>query len=309
MSKVAVLLNPRSGGGAFDERRIEGLRAIAGSRAVLFVTEERELVQAVAEGVLERGVETVGVIGGDGSVSGVLTALRNAYGPAPLPHIALLRGGTMNTIANSLGVRRGKPEDLLRRLLATPTTPLIERNTLVVENRLGFLFTGAVMVGFLRALYASEHGDRGPLGALKLLARGSFQTFAGGELLSTMEHPLVATLRVDGEQHPQRRYSVLGAATVEQIGLGFRPFPRAAEGRDQFQLFAFHGPLQALARQLPRIRRGLPIQKGMGFDPLARHLVIETAGEPIPYALDGDIFEAGSKLSVQAGPRVLVHLP
>src|ERR1044071_5846826 len=96
-STVAVVLNPRADGGAYDERRIEGLREIAGSRAVMFVADERDLVSAVAEGVRERSAETVAVIGGDGSVSTVLSALRKAYGQAPLPRIALLRGGTMNT--------------------------------------------------------------------------------------------------------------------------------------------------------------------------------------------------------------------
>jgi diacylglycerol kinase family enzyme len=263
----------------------------------------------VAEGVRERSAETVAVIGGDGSVSTVLSALRKAYGHAPLPRIALLRGGTMNTVANSIGVRRGSPEDLLRRLLAVPATPLTERNTVLVEDRVGFLFTGAAMVGFLRVLYDSSRTQRGRLGALKLLARGSFQAFAGGELASRIESALVATLRIDGEEQPQRRYAVLGAATVEQVGLGFRAFPRAAEGRDQFQVFAFHGTLQTLAMQLPRIRAGKPVQKGLAIDPLARRFVIEAPGEIIPYALDGDIYEAKNRVAVDIGPRVLVHLP
>jgi diacylglycerol kinase (ATP) len=308
-SSVAVILNPRAAGGAYDERRIEGLREIASSRAPLFVTGEQGLVEAVAEGVRERGVETIAVIGGDGSIGITLTALHKAYGTAPLPRIALLRGGTMNTVANSLGVRRGKPEDLLRRLLTAPATPLIERNTLIVGGRVGFLFTGAAMVGFLRELYDSSRTQRGRLGALKLLARGSFQAFAGGELVARIECPLTGTLRIDGEEEPPRRYSVLGASTVEQVGLGFRAFPRAAEGRDQFQVFAFHGTLQTLAMQLPRIRAGLPVQKSLGFDPMARRLVIESPNEIIPYAIDGDIFEAKSRLAIDIGPRVLVHLP
>lgn len=308
-SSVAVILNPRAAGGAYDERRIEGLREIAGSRAVLFVTGEKGLIDAVAEGVRERGVETIGVIGGDGSIGVTLSALRRAYGSAQLPRIALLRGGTMNTVANSIGVRRGSPEDLLRRLLAVPSTPLTERNTLIVGDRVGFLFTAAAMVGFLQVLYDNSRTDRGRYGALKLLARGSFQAFAGGALASRIESPLTATLRIDDEEQPLRRYCVLGASTVEQVGLGFRAFPRAAEGRDQFQVFAFHGALQALALQLPRIRAGSPVQKGLALDPLARRLVIEAPGESIPYAIDGDIFEAKSRLSVDIGPRVLVHLP
>src|SRR5687768_13824585 len=97
---VAVILNPNAAGKGYGQSRIDRLRAIAGSRAVVFSIDERERVHAVVRGVRERGASTVGVIGGDGTVSSVLTALHAEYGAAPLPRIALLRGGTMNTVAN-----------------------------------------------------------------------------------------------------------------------------------------------------------------------------------------------------------------
>jgi diacylglycerol kinase (ATP) len=307
-NEVVVILNPKASAAGYDERRIEGLRDIAGSRAVLFVLEQPDLIDAVIEGARERGVQTVGIIGGDGSISFVLSALYRTYGTLPLPRIALLRGGTMNTIANSLAVRRGSPEDLLRRLLANLSTPFVERNTLEVEDRLGFLFSTGAMVGFLQVLYDSDKSERGPLAALKLLARGSWQAFAGGDLAERIEKPLIATMTVDDDVHPERRYVVVGAATIDQVGLGFRAFPRVTEGRNQFQLFAFHGSLQSLARHLPRLRRGQPVTKGLGFEPLAKLLQLRTDGAPITYALDGDIYETTSEITVAIGPRVQVHL-
>jgi diacylglycerol kinase family enzyme len=308
-SEVAIVLNPTAGGGQrYPDHRVDALRAIAGPQGVLFATGDRELVDAVAEGVRERGVGTVAVIGGDGTVSGVLTALDRAFGSAPMPRIALLRGGTMNTIANSLGVPRRQPEELLRRLLAAPAAKTLRRATLKVGGRIGFLFSTVIMVGFLKVLYRSDELKQGPLGALRLLGKGSWQAVMGGELIEQIETPLLATLRVDEEQHPPRRYTVLGAATVEQVGLGFRPFARASECVDQFQMFAFHGSTQSLVRQLPRIRRGQPIAKGLGFDPLARRLQIETGGEPIPYALDGDVHEGGADLLVELGPQVEIRM-
>jgi diacylglycerol kinase family enzyme len=305
---LAIVLNPSAGGG-YDERRVEALRAIAGSSGVVFSTGQRELLDAVAQGVRERRVATVAIIGGDGTVSNVLTALHNAYRGDPLPRVALLRGGTMNTIANSFGVARAQPEELLRRLVSSPSYTLIERATVQVENRLGFFFCAGAMVGFLRVLYASEGPKQGPLGALRLLAKGSFQAFAGGQLLTRIESPLSATLRIDGVEHPARRYAVLGAGTIEQAGLGFRPFPLANECQEQMQMFAFLGTTQALVRQLPSIRRGLPAAKGLAIAPLIRTLEIETSGEPIEYALDGDIYETGSALRVDTGPTLEIRLP
>ena len=305
---LAIVLNPEAQGKSYDERRIKGLRAIAGSRAVIFSTERRDLVDAVAEGVRERRVATVAVIGGDGTISNVLTALHRAYRDAPLPRIALLRGGTMNTTANAFDVPRKQPEELLRRLLAARAETIVARATLKVEGRLGFLFSTGAMVGFLDALYESRESGRS-LRALSLLARGSWDALTGGEgeLIERIETPLSAAARVDDELHPARRYTLFAAGTIESIGLGFRPFPRAVECQNAFQLFAFHASLQTLARQLPRIRRGQPIANGLGFDPLAQRLELE-AEAPFRYALDGDIYDASGKLVVEVGPRLEIRV-
>ena len=310
-SEIAIVLNPEAHGKSYDERRIKGLRAIAGSRAVIFATERRDLTDAVAEGVRERGTGTVAVIGGDGTISNVLTALHRAYGDAPLPRIALLRGGTMNTTANAFGVPRRQPEELLRRLLAARAETIVARATLEVEGRLGFLFSTGAMIGFLDALYESRQSGQGSsLRALTLLARGSWTALTGGEgeLLSRIETPLLAAARVDDEEHPAHRYTLFAAGTVESIGLGFRPFPRAAECQHEFQLFAFHASLQTLARQLPRIRRGQPIANGLGYDPLAQHIELDAQGSAFRYALDGDIYEAQGKLKVDVGPRLEIRV-
>lgn len=311
-NELAIVLNPQAGGGSrYGESRVAGLRAIAGSRGVLFSTGKWDLIDAVAEGVRERGVDTVAIIGGDGTLSSVLSALHRAFGSAQLPRIALLRGGTMNTVANSFGVPRRQPEELLKRLLEAKSGEVKRRATLKVEDRVGFLFTAGIMVGFLKVLYQASQAtgsSPGALAALRLLGKGSWQAMVGGKLIEEIETPLLATLTIDGEAHPQRRYTVLGAATVAQVGLGFRPFTQADECIDSFQVFAFHGSRQALVRQLPRIRRGLPMAKGLGFDPVARKLEIHTPGEPIAYGLDGDVREATGKLLVDVGPKIDVRL-
>jgi hypothetical protein len=49
--------------------------------------------------------------------------------------------------------------------------------------------------------------------------------------------------------------------------------------------------------------------KGLGFEPLAKLLELQTDGVPITYALDGDIHETTSSIRIAIGPRVQVHLP
>jgi hypothetical protein len=164
------------------------------------------------------------------------------------------------------------------------------------------------MVGFLDVMYESRESGQGSLRVLTLLARGSWHALTGGELIERIETPLQATLRIDAEEHPERRYTVLAAGTIESIGLGFRPFPRADECQNQFQVFAFHASLQSLARQLTRLRRGQGIQKGLGFEPLARALEIDTGEAGFRYALDGDIHEAKGALKVEVGPKLEIRV-
>jgi diacylglycerol kinase family enzyme len=252
---------------------------------------------------------TDAIVGGDGTVSSVLTALHRAYGDKPLPKIALLRGGSMNTIANSFGLPRRSPKELLEMLLEGGAHPVWPRATLAIEGRLGFLFTAAVLVGFLDVLYERRSKGRGPLAALSLLSAASLQALLAPivrlptSVLGRVETPLQAVLEIDGDVHPERRYTALAAGTVEQVGLGFRPFRLARECQDKLQLFAFHGSVQALVRELPKIHAGKPITQGLGFDPACRKLVIE-ANEPIRYALDGDLHQGGARLELTVGPKV-----
>ena len=65
-------------------------------------------------------VTSIGLLaisGGDGTNHVTLSGFIDVYAGAALPQIALLRGGTMNTVANAIGVRRGRPEGLLARLV------------------------------------------------------------------------------------------------------------------------------------------------------------------------------------------------
>jgi hypothetical protein len=210
----------------------------------------------------------------------------------------------MNTVANAFGISRGSPEALLDKLVHGGARPVWPRATLEVEGRLGFLFTAGALVGFLDTLYGSSQLGKGPLGALSLLSIGSVQAITGGPIFRKIDTPLVATLAIDGSEHPERRYFGFAAGTVEQIGLGFKPFRLARECQDQFQIFAFHGTPQALIRELPKIYRAQPITRGFGFDPLARNVAISTASGEVPYALDGDVYKAKSPLYVRVGPKV-----
>src|SRR5207237_10930609 len=92
-------------------------------------------------------------------------------GRAPLPQVALLRGGTMNTVANSIGVPRGKPDGLLERLVHAyarrAVEPLHQAQRYMMraapmhadgdlgKPQFGFLFGTGVVHGFLSEYYGT----------------------------------------------------------------------------------------------------------------------------------------------------------
>src|SRR5581483_5397305 len=106
--RIGVILNPN----ALGVRRRVGLRArlyaLLDGIGELVETPTPADVDAVVRRFLDARVEVIATCGGDGTNLSTLTALVHAAGER-LPTFALLRGGTVNTVAENLGVR-GEPE-------------------------------------------------------------------------------------------------------------------------------------------------------------------------------------------------------
>jgi len=116
--RIGLIASRLSRGNRKDPSLFRRLAALAGGNAIpRFVGSQEELDAAAAE-FKAAGVDLVAVAGGDGTNGRVIGALRGPYGDAAMPTVAFLRGGTMNTVANGIGVPRRSPEALLRRVVA-----------------------------------------------------------------------------------------------------------------------------------------------------------------------------------------------
>src|SRR5262245_44465623 len=109
-----------------------------------------EIVPAISS-LLERGVDALVIVGGDGTLPHTLTPLLHRFDPAGLPPFVPTLGGTVSTVAHSLGAR-GTPERTLAALLAGE---LREHRRAVLraaadggEPHFGFLFVNGVGVRF-----------------------------------------------------------------------------------------------------------------------------------------------------------------
>lgn len=298
MRRIALITNPRSGTHRRTPRLARRLAERVGEAHVEAPADLAELARA-ARRLREGEVEVLFVSGGDGTLHRVLTALVPAWGDDPLPALVPLPSGTMNIVARSVGVR-GRPEAVLDAVLGALTSggPLREttRSALRVEGQdfgpsWGFLFGNGVVATFLERYYA---GRPTPGRAALLLARAAASALRGGRFARALTTPWEGTITLDGAPWGGRdRWTAVAAGTVEQMGLGSRPFHAAAPGR--LHLVAIGATPAGLARDLPRIVRGLGPAHPDDLEAVGRSVGLRSRGAH-RFTIDGDLHHAGAEL-------------
>jgi diacylglycerol kinase (ATP) len=269
----------------------------------------------IAEDFRRAAIDVLAISGGDGTNHVTLTGFLDVYAGETIPRVALLRGGTMNTVANSVGVRHGKPEGLLGRLVRDyalrANGPLadVKRRVMRVapaeggKASYGFLFGTGVVHGFLAEYYS--HGETTPLVAAETLARAVASAMVGGEAIRRMARPFHGSVQLDdGSTWAERDYLAVAAGTIAHIGLNFKPFRRYAERPDAFHVLGIYASPLSFVRELPRIHRGDPMRRGKTFEALAGRMTVRSSDGTVRYMIDGDLHEHSGALTVEIGPLV-----
>jgi diacylglycerol kinase family enzyme len=341
MAGIGVIFNPRSGKNLRDPRAALRLSRALGDHGVIREAGSIDELYRVAEDFRSLDIDVLGISGGDGTNGVTITGFLDVYEGSALPHIAFLRGGTMNTAANSVGVRRGKPEGLLDRLIrayaARASEPLqhVERHVLKLRGesakrvpasaerdsapasirvppanalavKYGFVFGTGVVCGYL-AEYYNAGSKPNPRVAAKTLLRGIGSAMVGGEMIRRMAAPFHGTVELDdGTTWQQRDYLSVAGGTIDQIGLNFRPFHRYAEEPGKFHILGIHTSPMGFVSQLPGIWRAAPMQPGHTYSATATSVVIRSPKGPMRYMVDGDLHHCDGPLHVSIGPRVRI---
>ncbi len=306
MPGIGVVSNPRSGINRRRPQLVEQLAYVLGDRGEIAQPDGVDRLVSVAESFHRHRIDILCINGGDGTTHEVLTAFLQVYGSDPLPMVALLRAGTINNVARSIGLARMSPEALLGRLVARyharVELPTVERNLAVVDGRhAGFLFGNGLIASFMEAYYAG--GDVGTWKALRVLSRTVTSAVVGGPFIRQMLRPVRAQVSVDGQRFEPTEFLSIGAATIPDMGLGFRPFHEIDRHPDCIQVLGFACPVRGLVTSLPRWFWKLRSTRTDIVSAVGRELVIESA-EPMAFQLDGDLIQGGARVSVRAGPRV-----
>jgi diacylglycerol kinase family enzyme len=311
MPGIGLITNPRSRANQRDPSKPRKLGYLIGSHGTAEATKSLDDLYRVCEEFKKERIEILGISGGDGTMHHTLTAMIKTYGDQPLPMVAMLRGGTMNTIAKSLGIHGETPKllfelvDKHRRGLGAEFD-VIEREVLQVGDKYGFIFGNGVIYNFLHEYYAT--GNPSPSTAAKLISSAALSTMVGGDLAGRIYRRFHAHVIADGDEWARRDFITVAAAVVREIGLGFKPFYRCNEVPGAFALLGIHTTAFGFVSELPRIMAGKPMRRDKVIDRVAREVVFtplgDRAGEKLEYIIDGDTYICDGSLTIRTGPRL-----
>jgi diacylglycerol kinase family enzyme len=308
VSGIGVVLNPYAGANRRSRQRAAEFAEVMGDAGTVHQTGSLGEMEEVAREFLERRIDILAICGGDGSFFRTLSAMVRTYREHPLPWFLPLRAGSMNTIARSVGCRRGRPERVLAHTVAdyragrpfeTTERHLIEVN----GEHFGFMVGAGAIVNFLRVYYGAA--GRGPTAATRRFARVVASAIFRAPLARGVLQLVEADIDCDGERVPHRRFNVIYASSITDIGLGFRATYLATRKRGFFHVLAGRLRASQVLRRLRYLRRGWPLDIEELYDNLARHVRVEFP-RPTQYMIDGDIFDAVTTLDVMTGPRLTI---
>ena len=248
----------------------------------------------------------LGVIGGDGTLHKTLSVFVDVYGKAKLPKIAFLRGGTMNNVANTIGIR-GTPEKILSNMIVKyhRSEPFTETklNLVKVNHSYGFLFGMVAVTNFIKH-YESIPGEPTPFRAAYLLLYYLWLAVIKGNAVEEIFEPIEGKIFADGKELSFSEYTMIFGGTVENLCFQCRPLHQARRLEDAFQMVAASCTPRELLRLVPRTFFMKPMQSEKVENVIAKEVIFQFS-EPISYMVDGDFPEPPTKtITISMGPRL-----
>ncbi len=296
-----MIANARARRTGRDARLAERLRRLVPAEYLHFTGDPDELRTAI-ERLHSLGVEHLVLVGGDGTAGGTLTPLVAAFGESPLPRVSLVAGGTINTIAHSLR-SHASAEQTVERILeeAEPkldsVRPLIRVEPDTGPARGGLIFANGVGARWLEQYYRSD--ELGVVAAAGLVGRIAISGLLRTPFARELFAPAPFELAVDGVPLDVRSFTVTGASSVRDVGLGFRPFLSAGRDPERFHFLHTDASATRLSAELPALRFGFHGRASCLHHHSARRVSLRFAS-PEPWSIDADLYPPATRLELSA---------
>ncbi len=243
------------------------------------------------------------IAGGDGTLHVVLSSIINSYLPEQVPPILILKEGTMDNVARTINLK-GRGPQLLKRLVKAvdsgESITSFPRSTMKINDLYCFLFGTGFVTNFLREAYSGkEKGFVRNLQVALISAKEAITNSRSGKIFNEMSGEIYLN-EVKVGIDPVHG---LLAGTVEHIGMGFSPLPRAAERDNEFQVVIVGLKPSSVIKKMNRLRTGKSIKSEKYLNTHASTIRMNYH-DTYDYTMDGDLYQAKGELLVQTGPVV-----
>ena len=304
MAGIVIIHNTFARGNIRRPGILLKIKKIVGDYGEVVSTKTIDELPLVAELCLKREIDILGVNGGDGSMHTLLTAFINIYKDHPLPKIIALRGGTMNTMPNSLKLK-GKTLEILQKLIEkyTTRTPLdtIGQHLIKLNDKYGFMSGAGIPPNFLSAYY--DGTTTGPWQGIKVIARTIGSVLIQGPFAKFIMAPAKCKLKVEEKELPDKEFVAILACTIREIGLGFTPTPRAYDKPGCFHFIATTiAPIKIIPK-IPALWLGWDLNLPEVFSQPVSKAKIEPLAN-LRYMIDGEIYETEEPIEITCGPTI-----
>lgn len=311
MTRIGIIHNPFAKGNLKRPWVAGKIREALGDVGTLRETRNIGELSVVAEEFKKEGIDIIGVNGGDGSLHLVLTAFIKAYGDQPIPKLMSLRGGSMNTMSNSLKIK-GHTIGIVKKAVDNikKGKPFSEKpqHLLCVNGMYGFMSGAGTISTFLDTYYGGT--STGPWRAIQTLSNTIYSAIVMNDYGKRLRGTRPARITIDGRTLEQDRYSVMLACVIAELGLGFTPTPHAYDKPGHFHFLATDIDPVKIIPMLPRIWMGKDlIHPQMRFTQAAADVVIDPLGEPMRWMIDGEMMGSNEPLHYTCGPTITVVQP
>jgi hypothetical protein len=310
--RLAVVTNPAAGRNRKDPAIERALARHPGIPRLVYRGGD-DLGAQVAE-LAAQGATDLIVDGGDGTVSGVTSAVARLPPDVARPRLVLLPSGTTNLVALRLGVTAAR-DQTIDRILKTPAealrTKTIWRSPLQIEREgesevlHGFLFGAAAFLEgtLLTRRRVNAIGLTRQLGIVGGIAANVIRATCGRGRRAFLGGEQIA-VEVDGERLPGERQFLLLLTALDRLLPWLSPF--WGDGDGPIRWLNVGAPASGVIRALPRVLRGRPApwMEESGYrSGRAERLELRTRR---PFVLDGEVVHPGAvgRVTVRPAPQI-----
>ena len=297
---ISVVVNPYARKNFNNPKLIDNFKEIIGEKGTVKFSQNLDELESLIRDIKNENPRYIGISGGDGTLMHTISRIVKIYGNDDIPPIIVLKGGTMNMVANSLKLKGSQLSILERFYLSYDKKIKIEERDLIkINNYYSFIFGIGIVSNFLSTYYDGK--GTGPIKAAQVTGKLIASSVVDGEYSKNMLDPVKLKLEINGEKYPELEVTATLAQTIENLGIGFKPMYRALEKQGTFHTYITTLKLNKIIKYVPNLFLGTPIRNKGLIDKLAYEMKI-VGNKSFIYTLDGDLFESEEgNLTLQYG--------